>query len=98
MNGFALIAMQEYQGFNEVMSRIAAVDIPDQPADNGITGWPGIITGVLYQARQEAWEGDISADKWLKSDDCREFCVAIGFNHNIVLDWVKKPHRRRKGK
>lgn len=97
INRFALLAMHEYSGFSEVLSRTSALEIPDSPADQGITGYAGIIAGVLWQARNEALAGESTAQEWLKSDDCADFCVAINYDHNLVLKWIRKPKHRLKG-
>ena len=95
--GFAILAMLEYSGFTGVLSRTSVLEIPDSPADQGITGYAGVMAGVLWQARNEALAGDNSAREWLESDDCADFCVAVGFDHNLVLQWIRKPKHRLKG-
>lgn len=90
INRFAFVALQEYGGFDEALSRTSEIEIPDSPADHGITGWAGVITGVLYQAKNEAEAGNLEAIEWLKSDDCYDYCMAINYNHNLVLAWLTR--------
>ena len=96
INKLAILALIDYTGFSEVLSRTSAIEIPDSPADHGITGWAGIMAGVLWQARYEALAGDRRATLWLMSDEAADFCKAIDFNHDLVIEWVKKPKHRLK--
>ena len=55
----------------------------------GLTGWPGLMAGIVFQGWKDASAGDPEALDWLETE-AFDYCIAIGFNHNIILNWVKK--------
>ena len=59
----------------------------------GLTGWKGLMAGVVFQAWVEASAGDPEALEWLAGDDCFDHCFVIGFNHEIVKSWVEKTRK-----
>ncbi len=94
---FVMIALFDNVFSSGATAKISRLEIPDSPADHGITGWKGIMAGVLWQAKHEAEIGDKDARAWLKSDDCADYCQAVNYNHNLVLDWEKKNIKNKKG-
>jgi hypothetical protein len=55
----------------------------------GLTGMKGLMTAILYQAWEDSSLGDLEAMDWLENE-AFDYCVSIGFNHNIILNWVKE--------
>jgi len=63
---------------------------PDLVKDHGLSGWPGVMAAVLYQAKIDALAGDQLVIDWLASDQCADYCLAIGFNHANILSWLTR--------
>ena len=52
-------------------------------------GWSGLMFAVIDQARIDAAQGDQTAAEWLASDQCFDYCYALGFEHENILAWLK---------
>jgi len=55
-----------------------------------VLGWSGLMAAVINQAKIDAKRGDQEAIEWLKSDQCFDYCYALGFEHANILDWLKR--------
>ena len=69
----------------------------DLVKDYGLVGYKGLMAAVVYQAKIEAQRGDQEAINWLASDDCREYCQAIDFNHKCILIWLIDQELKQRG-
>ena len=76
---------------------VCAKRIPDLVADHGLTGWPGVMAAVIYQAKIDAKTGDIEAANWLAGDQCADYCYALGFDHAGIKAWVNEQKGIKKG-
>ena len=59
----------------------------------GLVGFKGLMAAIVFQAWVEASGGDPEAMEWLAGDDCFNHCFVIGFNHAIIINWVKKTRK-----
>jgi len=59
-----------------------------------LSGWRGLMAAVVSRAWEEASAGDLDALGWLVGEDCFSYCMALGYDHNIIRSWVKKTRER----
>jgi len=65
--------------------------LKDKINNNDLVGWGGLMAAVINQARLDAARGDQEAIEWLKSDQCFDYCYALGgFEHAHILTWLKR--------
>jgi hypothetical protein len=58
--------------------------------NNDPVGYGGLMFAIVRQAKIDAARGSKEAIEWLKSDQCFDYCFAVGFEHKNVLDWLKR--------
>jgi len=78
----------ELPGWFDPAVWLCADRIKDLVADYGLTGYAGLMAGVIWQARADALAGDQEAIDWLRSADCLDYCQAVGFNSAIIRSWL----------
>jgi len=96
INRIAFIALSEYAGFTGPLSKTIKAEIPNSSANHGIVGWKGLMAAVVWQAKQEAEAGDPNAHKWLKSEDCVNYCDALRYNNKLILSWSTRERKDKK--
>ena len=59
---------------------------------SGLVGFKGLMTAILYQAWEDANNGDPEALDWLETE-AADYCISVNFNHNIILNWVNEKRK-----
>lgn len=62
--------------------------------NNDLVGWSGLMVAVIHQAKIDAIRGEQTAAQWLASDQCFDYCYALGFEHENILAWLEAEARR----
>jgi len=58
--------------------------------DYPVVGFTGLMAAIIAQAGLDVLSGDLEAAEWLKSDQCFDYCYALGYEHKHILDWLKR--------
>jgi hypothetical protein len=53
-------------------------------------GWSGLVAAVIRQAGLDVLRGDEEAAEWLLSEQCRDYCQALGFKHENIELWLEQ--------
>lgn len=53
-------------------------------------GWSGLVAAVIRQAGLDVLRGDEEAAEWLLSEQCRDYCKALGYSHENIDLWLEQ--------
>lgn len=61
------------------------------PADSPV--WGNLAEAIIHDAistKRQYGKSAGSEVRWLMGKQCRLLCDCIGFDHNIIMDWIKQ--------